>query len=218
MSDFDIRKFLTLLALTEYHKREGGKKIKISKENSAQNIIPIEEIKEKGIIKLKNEEYIKIIKIIPINYELKSELEKKTILNSYKIFLKTCNFNMQILIQSKKENLEKHFFILEQEKNKIKNTEDNIIFENYIKYIEKINSENKSSSKNFYIIIHQKDEFSKKIPNDNLEKIIIENLNEKYFKIKETLSRCGNYIFEINKKELVDILYSFFNYRKNSMK
>ena len=218
MSDFDIRKFLTLLALTEYHKREGGKKIKISKENSAQNIIPIEEIKEKGIIKLKNEEYIKIIKIIPINYELKSELEKKTILNSYKIFLKTCNFNMQILIQSKKENLEKHFFILEQEKNKIKNTEDNIIFENYIKYIKKINSENKSSSKNFYIIIHQKDEFSKKIPNDNLEKIIIENLNEKYFKIKETLSRCGNYIFEINKKELVDILYSFFNYRKNSMK
>ena len=206
MSDFDIRKFLTLLALTEYHKREGGKKIKISKENSAQNIIPIEEIKEKGIIKLKNEEYIKIIKIIPINYELKSELEKKTILNSYKIFLKTCNFNMQILIQSKKENLEKHFFILEQEKNKIKNTEDNIIFENYIKYIKKINSENKSSSKNFYIIIHQKDEFSKKIPNDNLEKIIIENLNEKYFKIKETLSRCGNYIFEINKKELVDIL------------
>ena len=93
---------MTLLALTEYHKREGGKKIKISKENSAQNIIPIEEIKEKGIIKLKNEEYIKIIKIIPINYELKSELEKKTILNSYKIFLKTCNFNMQILIQSKK--------------------------------------------------------------------------------------------------------------------
>lgn len=213
-----MRKTLTSVALTEYYKREGGKKIKISKENSAQNVIPIEEIKEQGIIKLKNGEYIKIIKIIPINYELKSELEKKTILNSYKIFLKTCNFNMQILIQSKKENLEKHFFILEQEKNKLKNTEENIIFENYIKYIKKTNSENRSSSKNFYIIIHQKDEFSKNIPNYNLEKIIIENLNEKYFKIKETLSRCGNFIIEINKKELIDILYSFFNYRKNFMK
>ena len=63
-------------------------KIRVTKENSTQNLIPIKEIKEKGIIKLKNEQYIKIIKIFPINYELKSELEKKSILNSYKTFYK----------------------------------------------------------------------------------------------------------------------------------
>ena len=38
------------------------------------------------------------------------EAHKEAILNSYKIFLKTCDFNIQILIQSKKENLSKHFF------------------------------------------------------------------------------------------------------------
>lgn len=189
-------------------------KIRKTKENTVQTIIPIKEIKEKGIIKLKNEKYIKIIKIFPINYELKSELEKESILNSYKIFLKTCNFNLQILIQSKKENLEKHFFNLEQEK-KQKNTKVNFIYEKYIDYIKKINSENKSSSKNFYIIIHQNDGYQNNNPNYNLEKIIIENLNEKYFKIKETLSRCGNFIYEIDKKETIDILYSFFNHRKN---
>lgn len=141
-------------------------------------------------------------------------MEKESILNSYKIFLKTCNFNLQILIQSKKENLQKHFFILEQEKNK-KDTKANLIYEEYIEYIKKINSENKSSSKNFYIIIHQTDEYLNNNPNYNLEKIIIDNLNEKYFKIKETLSRCGNFIYEIDKKETIDILYSFFNCRKN---
>lgn len=146
---------------------------------------------------------------------MKSELEKKTILNSYKTFLKTCNFNLQILIQSKKENLEKNIFNLEQEKNKKKDPKEKEIFDNYIEYIKKINSENKSSSKNFYIIIHQKDEFSKNNSTYNSEKIIIENLNEKYFKIKETLSRCGNFIYEIEKKETLDILYSFFNCRKN---
>lgn len=140
-------------------------------------------------------------------------MEKESILNSYKIFLKTCNFNLQILIQSKKENLEKHFFILEQEK-KQKNTKANSIYNQYIEYIKKINSENKSSSKNFYIIIHQKDENQTNNPNYNLEKIIIDNLNEKYFKIKEALSRCGNFIYEIEKQETIDILYSFFNYRK----
>lgn len=66
---------------------------------SIQEWLPIEKILEKGIIKLKDNSYIKIIKIIPINYNLKSELEKEAILNSYKIFLKTCNFDIQILIR-----------------------------------------------------------------------------------------------------------------------
>ena len=35
-------------------------------------------------------------------------MEKEAILNSYKFFLKTCNFDIQILIQSKKEDLSKH--------------------------------------------------------------------------------------------------------------
>ncbi len=214
MSIFNIRKSLTKQTFRRIIKTKEVEKIKETKENAVQKIIPIKEIKEKGIIKLKNDKYIKIIKIFPINYELKSELEKESILNSYKIFLKTCNFNLQILIQSKKENLQKHFFILEQEKNK-KDTRANLIYEKYIEYIKRINSENKSSSKNFYIIIHQNDEYLNNNPNYNLEKIIIDNLNEKYFKIKETLSRCGNFIYEIGKKETIDILYSFFNCRKN---
>ena len=83
----------------------------------AQDWIPIEKIFENGIIKLKNKKYIKIIKINPINFSLKSNLEKEAILNSYKIFLKTCNFDIQILIQSSKENLNKN---IENIKNNLK--------------------------------------------------------------------------------------------------
>lgn len=214
MSNFKTRKSLTYKQLRTIIETKEGQKIRKTKENSVQNLIPIIQIKENGVIKLKNEKYIKIIKVIPINYELKSELEKESILNSYKVFLKSCNFNLQILIQSKKENLEKHFFILEQEK-KRKDTKDNQIYNDYIKYIKKINSENKSSSKNFYIIIHQDGEYQNNNSQYNQEKIIIDNLSEKYFKIKESLTRCGNFIYEIDKKETIDVLYSFFNYRKN---
>ena len=49
--------------LADYHKNKGGTKIIKTKENTVQSIIPFEEIKENGIIKLKNEKYIKIIKI-----------------------------------------------------------------------------------------------------------------------------------------------------------
>ena len=82
--------------------------MKFNKNNSVQNFLPYESILENGIIKLKNKSYVKIIKIIPINFNLKSNLEKEAILNSYKIFLKTCNFDIQILIQSNKEDLSKH--------------------------------------------------------------------------------------------------------------
>jgi len=93
----------------------------IKKEISTQEWLPFDRILENGIIIRKNT-YIKILKIIPINYDLKSNLEKDAILNSYKLFLKTCDFDIQIFIQSKKENLSKHFSnlkkIIQKEENK----------------------------------------------------------------------------------------------------
>ena len=87
--------------------------------DSVQNWLPYRKIFERGIIKLKNLSYIKIIKVIPINFNLKSDLEKQAILNSYKIFLKTCNFDIQILIQSNKEDLSKHISKIKEQVIKI---------------------------------------------------------------------------------------------------
>ena len=171
--------------------------------NSIQKWIPIEKILEKGIIKLKKNKYIKILKVNPINFNLKTQMEKESILNSYKIFLKTCNFDIQILIQSKKEDLTNNI-----EKIKINSQNENNKFINnylnyYINYIKEKNNLNKSASKNFYLIIKNKTE--------NNEENIIQELNEKYFKIKDNLLRCGNLIFECDKNEIKKILFSFFN-------
>lgn len=46
--------------------------------------------------------------------------------------------------------------------------------------------------------------------------MIKNELKEKYFKIKESLVRCGNSIIEINEKnEIIKIYNSFLNTRKN---
>ena len=174
---------------------------------SVQDWLPFENILENGIIKLKNNSYIKIIEIIPINFNLKSELEKEAILNSYKIFLKTCNFNLQILIQSNKENLEKHISNINIQK---KNEKENIkkIANYYIEYIKQLNQNKKSSNKNFFIIIKQP------IENEKLEENIFQELNERYFKIKECLARCGNVVKDVNEKEKVkELLISFLDRR-----
>ena len=155
---------------------------------------------------MKNKRYVKIIKVDPINFNLKSNLEKESILNSYKIFLKTCSFDIQIIIQSSKENLSKNMENIKKNLKKENNKYLEEITKSYFEYIQKYNSIKNSSTKKFYIIISNENE-------DN-EENIFQNLNEKYFKIKECLFRCGNQVQDLNsKKEVKEILNIFLNSR-----
>lgn len=176
---------------------------------SVQDWLPFQKILDNGIIKLEENLYVKIIQINPINFNLKSELEKEAILNSYKLFLKTCNFDIQILIQSNKEDLSKHISKINSQKN-IEKENIKKISENYISYIKKLNQNKKSSNKRFYIIIKN----SKTHENIKTEEMIIEELNDNFYKIKECLARCGNVVKDISKKqEIISLLYSFINTR-----
>ena len=183
------------------------------KEKTVQQWIPIERFESDGIVKLKNGNIIKILKIEPINYNLKSDLEKKSILNSYKIFLKTCNFDIQIIIQSNKQDLSEHIKQVEKNIQKKENKNIKELGKKYINYIKKINSSKRNSSKIFYLIISEN---LKKIENtNNAYEIIIADLKEKYFKVKECLARCGNSVVEINdREELIKVIDSFLNTRK----
>lgn len=184
--------------------------VKKIKKITVQQWLPIEEIYENGIIKINKNKYIKILKIIPINYNLKSDLEKKTILSSYKILLKTCNFNIQILVQSNKEDLSQHILNIEKNIQKKENKYLKELSQNYIKFIQNLNYSRNSSSKDFYFIFT-----NEKNENFNSFEIIENDLKEKYFKIKECLSRCGNDVIEINNKDdVIKIFYSLLNTRK----
>ena len=176
---------------------------------SVQDWIPIDNFLDNGIVKLKNNNYLKIIRTYPINYNLKSELEKNSILNSYKAFLKTCSFDIQIIIQSNKEDLSKHINKIKKQ-NEIENNYNIInLSKKYINFINKKNKEKNSSSKNFYILIKSQNNL------ENSEIVITQDLKDKYLKIKDSLSRCGNIVEEIkNKKELEEIFFSFFNVKK----
>ena len=179
---------------------------------SVQKWLPFEKILSNGIIKINNFKFVKIMKVNSINFNLKSELEKEAILNSYKIFLKTCQFNFQILIQSNKEDLSKNISIINNQL-KSENNKISEISKKYIKYINELNNKNKSSSKNFYLIIKYENKNLNEI--NNIENYSYQELNDKYFKIRDCLSRCGNILEDINsKKEVEEILESFINKRQ----
>ena len=188
----------------------------IIKNITVQQWLPIEKIYNNGIVKLKKNKFIKILKINPINYNLKSDLEKSAILNSYKIFLKTCNFNIQILIQSNRENLKNHISLINKNIQKKENNYLKNISDNYINYLNNLNLLNKASTKDFYLIINYENKTREKI---ELNDLIENNLKEKYFKIKDCLLRCGNEVSEINNSnEIINIYNSFLNTRKINKK
>lgn len=120
---------------------------------------------------------------------------------------------MQIIIQSNQENLSENIQKLEEKK--IKEISSNNlfmvnIFNQYIHFIQEKNKEKIATVKTFYIIIN-----SNEFPENQSEKAMTE-IREKYFKIKDTLARCGNQIEEIkNIKEIKKIMKSFL-YQKGS--
>ena len=219
MSKKGVRLWLTSMKYVNYnmvHKdiiRNIERRKKIYNKNSVQKWIPFNRIFDDGLIQMKDNSVIKILKISPINYNLKSELEQYSILNSYKLFLKTCNFDIQILIQSNKENINKNI-------EKIKdNSESNSIkikklMDNYCSYIKKINAENKASTKKFYILIKIFPQ-NKKI--NNLD-FMRESLLANYLKIKECLARCGNNVYEVNSKQEAEEILSSFLITKQYLK
>ena len=158
-----------------------------------------EKVLNNGIIKTKDS-FLKLLKVYPINYNLKSSLEKEAILNSYRLFLKTCNFDIQILIQSKKEDLTYH---LKKISNlKIENERMNMYKKSYIEYLRKVSIENKSSNKEFYIVLKQAIE-GEDISFENSLQIAENKIFENFMKIKDTLSRTGVIIKQIDSEEEV---------------
>ena len=152
--------------------------LKISKKNkevpnqSFQDWLKILEIKNNKII-LESGRTLILLRVLPVNFKLKSVLEQNSILNSYKNFLKNLNSKIQIIISSKRTNIYDHINEI------IRFTKENPnlseMTDDYINLIKQIVSENRSVTKEFYIVIEE-----------------TPNLVNEELKIIEYLSACGN--------------------------
>ena len=173
---------------------------KITKNDSEKNNrktfqewLDIKQITSNSIKTNENIEVV-VLKVSTINFNLKSNLEQKAILNSYKLFLKNLNSEVQIVVSSQKTDVSKH---LEEV---LKNTKENPpIYEMSKDYIELINTiiqQKGAITKNFYIVIKS----SSNVSNDIL-------------KITETLNACGNIVERCSKEETINLFKNFLNKR-----
>ena len=164
--------------------------------NSIQSWFGIDDILENGTIITKENSRVKILKVEPINFFLRSEMEKEVVLNSYKNIFKSINFDIQIIIQSTKEDFSSNINYI-----KSKEISNKKLLNQYIEYIESLNQIKKSNNKNFYLVVKEASEQN--------------SINEKISKIQDLLERCGNRSYVVNsKEEVIKIIETFYKIRR----
>lgn len=125
---------------------------KKSRAQSTQKHLQIAEIREDAII-MKDGTLRGVVLVSSINFALKSEDEQNAIIAAYVNFLNTIDFSIQILIQSRKIDIDGYIARLKQREKEQTNELLKIQIREYIMYIQELIELGNIMTKRFYIVI-----------------------------------------------------------------
>lgn len=131
------------------HSDKIAKKVSVS---STQQYLDVAEIKEDVII-LKSGSLRSILAVSSINFELKSSDEQDAIINQYQEFLNSVDFPLQILISSRKLNMENYLSYLTEQEKKQPNELLRLQISEYRNFIGQLLVTTNIMEKNFYIVV-----------------------------------------------------------------
>jgi type IV secretory pathway VirB4 component len=197
-----------------------------------KELIDIKEIKSNTVI-LKDGSLRQVLIVGGINFSLKSEEEQQVILSAYQNFLNSLEFPIQIVIHSRKINIQKYINNLIEIKNKETSPLLQNQIEEYIEFIRGFVKENAIMSKNFFVIVSfsptsieiQKD-FASKIPlfssktktseseqaqkNESFQENL-EQINQRTAQIIDGLASIGLDAVVLNDEQLIELFYNYYN-------
>ena len=125
---------------------------KESKHVSTQEFLDIAEIKEDTVV-IKDGTVRAVLLISSINFALKSEEEQNAIISSYVSFLNNIDFPIQILIQSRKFNIEGYLSDLREKEKQQTNELLKMQTREYINYVQELVSIRNIINKKFFICV-----------------------------------------------------------------
>ena len=171
---------------------------------------PIKRV-SKGLVELKNDDFCKILEVVPINFALKSEREQEQILYQYKTFLKTCDFSMQILVLSKRYDIDRYIENLKKKDRDESSEKVRKMLNAYLVELRQITVNKDIISRKFYLVIRESGKRDGKHRRSVLE--IERAFEEKVLKVKNSLKKIGNEIkdFECDDEAVTRVLFDIFH-------
>ncbi|MCS6789161.1 MAG: hypothetical protein NZ484_01155 [Patescibacteria group bacterium] len=198
-----------------------------------KDLVEIKDIKLNTVI-LKNGELRQIVIVGGINFALKSEEEQNIIIQAYQEFLNSLEFPIQIIIHSRKVNIENYLNYLNNVKEKefsglLKNQ-----IEEYIQFIYGFIKDNDIMVKTFLVVVpytiinlekeaekitskfsffsSQKNEGDKRTDQDDQILINgINQLNQRTMQVIEGLTSIGLDAVQLTDEELLELFYNYYN-------
>lgn len=194
----------------------------------SQKFIAIQEIKD-SIVILKNGGLRTVCIASSINFELKGNEEQEALIYRFQAFLNSLDFSLQILVSSRKLNIDPY---LEDLKELAKTQENELLHAQtveYVDFIKKFVELTDIMNKSFYLIIPYNPVGAKKegvlskikliiSPRETIQKLT----PEKFEEYKDQLMQRVNHVTEglrpleikstiLNTEQLIRLFYEFYN-------
>ena len=179
----------------------------------AFSYLPISQIRN-GVIKTKDERYLRMIEILPINFLLWSASEKRNIIYSFAAYLKIAPPNLQFKVLSKKADIKDYIEKIRKEAEQEPDERCRILQEDYAKLLTQLGTR-EAITRRFFLIFEYPLSGTKSVN----ERDMFLYLQSAVQTAKKYLAMCGNVVLE-HKNETrfcVEVLYQLLN-RDTSLK
>src|SRR3989338_3950371 len=120
--------------------------------SATQEFVPIKEVRD-GIVILKDGGMRAILLCSSLNFSLKSEDERNSILLQFQDFLNSLDFSIEIVIQSRKLDIRPYIALLEEQEKTQTNSLMKIQVREYIEFIKNFTENTNIMTKSFFIIV-----------------------------------------------------------------
>jgi hypothetical protein len=193
---------------------------------STQAYLDVQEVKESTIV-MRDGSLRAVIAVSSTNFSLKSSGEQNALISAYQSFLNALQFPIQILMQSRKLDinsyLDKLRSIMQQQTNELLRMQT----QEYVEYIEKLVEFASIMNKTFYVIIplgtgavqkgfferltslfNPAREISLKSKDFEIER---EELNKRINQVSSGLAQMGLKTILLNTEELIELIYNSYN-------
>ena len=179
--------------------------------SSTQQLLPIKEIKE-GIVILKNGEWRTILMASSVNFALLSPEEQEAIIYQYQNFFNSLDFNIQILVQSRKLNLSSYLKTLERAEEEQESELLRMQAGEYREFIKSLSEMTNLMSKNFYVTVpfYPLMIGRKTISEEDFARYKTQILQRIEYVIAG-LRRVGVHSIQLDNEAIIELLWSFYN-------
>lgn len=202
-------------------------KNKAGSASSTQKYVDVDEIRD-GVIVLKTGALRSIMLVSSLNFDLKSTEEQDAIINQYQAFLNSLDFPVQIVVSSRRFNIEPYLGLLQNEEKQQENELLRFQIAEYKSFIKNLTEVSNIMSKYFYVVVPfspVEDEqgglidklfgiFRTKeasFSHGDLFETYKSQLLQRLDHIAAALGGTGVHVTQLNTEEIIELLYNSYN-------